>query len=299
MTDFVAIGSVFIDDIVQPDGRTLMGILGGGAVHGAAGMAVWDTRPGVSVRVGEGIPQDIVEQLARDFDTAGLSPVDLPQARAWQVFEHDGRRRELLRVDIIKPFCDGPAPDKLPEEWREAAGLHMVLDGENFFKWRVQYPQKTILWEPNQPYMVRENAAEFKRLIQHADILSPNLAEAREIYGFLAPESLVGEMLAGGAKVVALRMGEQGSLVATRVQPRPIHIPAVPCDRIVDVTGAGNSYCGAFLVGYVRTGDAIQSARLGAVSASFCLEQIGIIDLHRANLVAGRDVRLAWIEAQP
>src|SRR5262249_30927918 len=45
----------------------------------------------------------------------------------------------------------------------------------------------------------------------------------------------------------------------------------------VDVTGAGNAYCGGFLVGLAETGDLGQAGRYGAVSASFALEQFGAV----------------------
>ena len=296
--DLICIGSVFIDDIVYPDGRTVMGVLGGGAVHAAAGMAIWGERPGLAARIGKGTPAYVRPLLEHYFNLEGMSPIDYPQIRAWQVFEEDGMRRELLRVDIAQPFRDGPAPKDLPPSWKAAKGLYLVLDGTNFVRWRNQYPQPQLMWEPNQPYMVREHAAEFKKLLMRNDIVSPNLLEARAIYGHLNPESLVREMLANGTEIAVLRMAEQGSLVATKANPTPTHIPAVPIEHIVDVTGAGNAYCGAFLAGWIRTGDAVQAARWGAVAGSFSLESTGIIDLRRKNLTAERDRRLKWLESR-
>ena len=43
--EFIAVGSVIIDDIVYPDGRTSMGVLGGGGAHAAYGMALAGARP--------------------------------------------------------------------------------------------------------------------------------------------------------------------------------------------------------------------------------------------------------------
>ncbi|MCU0474918.1 MAG: hypothetical protein MUC99_02175, partial [Anaerolineae bacterium] len=88
----LSIGSIFIDDIVYPDGRTHMGVLGGGAVHAAAGMAVWGERAGLAVRVGRNLPPDVMPRLAEFCNLEGLVPLDLPQVRAWQVFEEDGTR---------------------------------------------------------------------------------------------------------------------------------------------------------------------------------------------------------------
>lgn len=298
MVNLVSIGSVFIDDVVQPDGRTQMGVLGGGAVHAACGMALWGERPGLAARVGTGLPPHVMPLLERHFELGGMSPVDFPQIRAWQIFEEDGTRRELMRVDIVQPFQDGPIPQSLPQDWKAAKGFYMLLNGTQYLRWRNLYADQQMLWEPNQPYMVREHATEFKKTLARTNIVSPNLLEARNVFGNLTPDSLVREMVANGANVAVLRMGEQGSLLATKAAPRPVYIPAVPVERVVDATGAGNSYCGAFLAGWIQTGDAVQAARWGAVAGSFAIESTGVIDLDRPGLHAERDMRLLWLEQQ-
>ena len=52
-------------------------------------------------------------------------------------------------------------------------------------------------------------------------------------------------------------------------------LPAVPTN-IVDVTGAGNAYCGGFTVGLGEGLDPLEAALQSVVSASFAIEQIGI-----------------------
>jgi len=94
---------------------------------------------------------------------------------------------------------------------------------------------------------------------------------------------------------VALRMGAQGSLVATSAGER-LRVPAVPA-KIVDVTGAGNAYCGGFLAG-IGSGLALaEAAARAAVSASFALEQFGVPSF-TAEKRAEAERRLAWAEAR-
>lgn len=48
-------------------------------------------------------------------------------------------------------------------------------------------------------------------------------------------------------------------------------------EHVVDVTGAGNSFCGGYCYCYVHTnGDVNESALYGAVSASYTVEQVGV-----------------------
>jgi 2-dehydro-3-deoxygluconokinase len=64
---------------------------------------------------------------------------------------------------------------------------------------------------------------------------------------------------------VVLKMGQAGAWVATR-QER-VHVPAHPVD-VVDATGAGDTFCGAFLA-RILAGDApVPAARYAAVAAA-------------------------------
>lgn len=91
------------------------------------------------------------------------------------------------------------------------------------------------------------------------------------------PEQQAEILFAGGVRCLALRMGAAGSLVGRAGQT--YDIPALPVE-VIDETGAGNSYCGGFLVGYVQSGgDPLTAGRYGAVSATFALAQLGLARL--------------------
>lgn len=45
---------------------------------------------------------------------------------------------------------------------------------------------------------------------------------------------------------------------------------------MVDPTGAGNAFLGAYAVGYLETGSVIEAACYGSVGASFAIEQVGM-----------------------
>jgi sugar/nucleoside kinase (ribokinase family) len=272
------VGGIIIDDIVLPGGETRMGVLGGGVSHAAMGIAIWDQRPGIVARAGRDLPDSARQRLERDVDMRGVIATDLPQARAWQLFEWDGRRTEIFRVDNFEPFALAPPPEESPAVYRDARGLYVLTDHVHLSRWRALFPHATLFWEPMQHYMVAANAADFRAGLRRVDIVSPNLLEAQQIYGVDDPHTLVWAMLDDGAPVVALRLGAAGSLVGERKSGAVIAIPPVPVSRIVDQTGAGNTYCGGFLVGWLATGDLRKAGCYGAVSASFALEVTGVAD---------------------
>lgn len=273
----VGVGAIFIDDIVLPDGTTYMAQLGGGVVHALIGAALWDERPGIVALAGYDLPPAIEERLSTIFDTQGLYRLDIPQVRAWQIFETDGTRRELFRVANTEPFTQGAQPEHLPPAYRHSQGYYLLQDFDGIQKW-CDVISGTILWEPLQQIMQPGSRHKLRDCLRSGaiTIISPNLTEARTVYETEKPPDLVSMMLEDGAQIVVLRMGANGSLVAD--QHGQHHIPAVPVSHIVDQTGAGNTYCGAFLVGLIRGRTLQEAGAMGAVAASYCLQQPGALD---------------------
>jgi adenosine kinase len=65
-------------------------------------------------------------------------------------------------------------------------------------------------------------------------------------------------------------LGERGAVISTPQEET--HIPAAKADRVVDPTGAGDSFRSGLIKGLVTGKTLVESARMGAVSASFSVE---------------------------
>ncbi len=253
-----------------------MGVLGGAVTHALMGAAIWDERGGLCAFCGQGLPEDAHRFIEQHLDLSGLITLDIPQVRAWQIFEHDGRRRELHRVEIVAPFVEGAQPENLHLNYKNATAFYLLQDFDGILRWREHISGK-MLWEPNQLVMIPENRHKFRKTLQTGkiDIVSPNLLEAQIVYGDLSPEVLVDAMLSDGAGIVSLRMGENGAIVAHKHECH--HIPAYKTS-VIDATGAGNSFCGGFLAGLLHQKSLLDAGIMGTVAASFCLETIGVVD---------------------
>jgi ribokinase len=77
-----------------------------------------------------------------------------------------------------------------------------------------------------------------------------------------------------GPALVVIKAGSKGSLLYERTTGGRWRIPAYPV-KVVDVTGAGDAYCGGFMVGLEETGDPVLACCYGSVSASFVLQGFG------------------------
>src|SRR5690349_23972761 len=70
-----------------------------------------------------------------------------------------------------------------------------------------------------------------------------------------------------------LTAGRQGSEIYTKAGS--VRVPAVPPDRFIDSTGAGDAFTAGYLAGYYKGFEHHICASLGAVLASYVIEAVG------------------------
>ncbi|TFY98926.1 sugar kinase [Ramlibacter humi] len=112
-------------------------------------------------------------------------------------------------------------------------------------------------------------------VMRHCDILLPSVDDVAAITGLRDPDALVDWCLGLGAKVVALKLGHEGALVA---DPRQRwHIPPHACKH-VDATGAGDTFGGAFITRLLAGDDLPTAGRYAAVAAALSTEGYGAVE---------------------
>ena len=75
------------------------------------------------------------------------------------------------------------------------------------------------------------------------------------------------------ASLAVVTRSEKGCLVVTREETAAV--PAIPVERVVDATGAGDLFAAGFLVGLARGADYRSAARLGALAAAEVIGHLG------------------------
>ncbi len=96
-----------------------------------------------------------------------------------------------------------------------------------------------------------------------------------ELEVFTKKTGLTKQDLQKTVPILITTSGENGSEISGTSVPKPIVISRANADKVVDPGGAGDSYRGGFLYGYLRQWDLRKSGQLGAVLASFTVEQHG------------------------
>lgn len=92
---------------------------------------------------------------------------------------------------------------------------------------------------------------EHRELLPRADLCIVAREYAAAYTGADEPDAAAKALLAAGPRVVVITMGSEGSLVRSR-DGESFHQPAYRAEPLVDTTGAGDAYHGAFLFALAR-----------------------------------------------
>lgn len=117
-------------------------------------------------------------------------------------------------------------------------------------------------------------AAVIHAAIAQADIALPSLDDAVTLTGLAAPDAIADFYLRLGPRIVALKLGADGVLLAT--PDGRWRIPAFPC-RAKDATGAGDTFAGSFLARLILGDEPGAAARYAAAAAALKCEGFGAV----------------------
>jgi sugar/nucleoside kinase (ribokinase family) len=293
----IIVGNLTIDDIVQPDGSSQMGTLGGNAVHAAAAALTWVGDVGVVARCGTDFPVAALDCLGQaGADTGGIRHVDGPTVRNWVIYEADGSRSWVYRTPRGRSAEVAPRPADIPAAWLarspapvvHIAAMPLAAAAAIAGSVRAQARGAVILLDTHEDWRAGNDVLEAARL---ADVFLPSREELAGLLGYDDPERGAAELTGAGITAVVVKLGGDGALVARPGGPVS-HVPAATAS-VVDPTGAGDSFCGGFAAGLALGEDAVSASWRGCATAGAAIGAVGSLRLlHRGplarDLLAGR-----------
>jgi 2-dehydro-3-deoxygluconokinase len=128
--------------------------------------------------------------------------------------------------------------------------------------------KRLVSYDPNfrpKLWPLRRAQAIIHEAMRHCDIALPGLDDGQALTGRSDADAIVDFYLRLGPRVVVLKLGKEGAIVATLRRRERIAAHLV---KAVDATGAGDCFDGAFLTEYVRLGDPFVAARFANAAAA-------------------------------
>ena len=283
MTEFLAIGNMSIDDLVFADGVTQWCMPGGNAIYAALGMAVWGVRPGVLALYGPDYP------TAEISDRIDLSPSrGVPRTlRNWGLYEEDGSRTFLFRRETRDWIAFCPDVGDLANE--AIGGCHVApLPWSRQVEMAAAARQRgagPVTVDVDDRHLAEVGHSDVANFLSVIDAFLPSRQDAETLFPGSTPFGALRQLrgLCEATPVICIKLGAEGVILHRAGDHEIMMLPSA-ARSVVDATGAGDAFCGGFLVGLARSGDPATAALMGSVSASFSVSAMGIAGFADATL---------------
>lgn len=290
----VSLGDLTWDVLAKPDTMLLPGgdttgrmeLLGGGS---AANLAVWARRVGYPATFVGKIGQDRFGELAKhELETEGV------QAEVIESAEHPtGVILALIDRRGQRAMLTGQGADweLLPEELPRAVlqgAKHLHLTAWSLFRdppraaaleaaRLAKEAGATLSLDPGSFQMIQQMGRDsFLHIVDGIpfDVIFPNDDEARAMSDKRQHEKALDWLRERYPQaLVVLKMDEDGALIEGPDTGR-VHVPATK-DTLVDATGAGDAFGGAFLAEWLRHHDPEQAAKVAVQMGGWVVSRFG------------------------
>ncbi|MHA2008690.1 MAG: carbohydrate kinase family protein [Promethearchaeota archaeon] len=125
-----------------------------------------------------------------------------------------------------------------------------------------------------EPQIAQRGWKNLKKTLLCADVLIPNKEGAKMITKCDRPEESAQELVNRGIPLVIITLGDKGALITTEVSQKII--PTFEINDVVDTTGAGDTFNGAFSVAYwIRKWDLEKSVKYANAAAALKIQKLG------------------------
>ena len=127
------------------------------------------------------------------------------------------------------------------------------------------------LWNPSE---AREAMEE---LMPYVDIFLPSApADSKVLFETEDPEKVIQESNRRGVETVVVTLGEDGALIGA--ENEVIQLDPMPAGPVIDTTGAGDSFKGGFIHGFLEGKSIAESALIGNVCAGITITGRGALN---------------------
>ena len=274
----LVVGSVAYDSV-----QTLVGsrndALGGSATYFSVASSFFTPVSVVAV-VGEDFrPEDTRLLRSHEVDISGL------ERRAGKTFRWSGlygaedvNTRDTLetRLNVFADF----APELSPRHRRQTYLFLANIAPELQLRVLDQMETRpTLVALDTMDFWIEGSGGSLRRVVEAVDVLFMDEGEVRSFAGEANLVRAARRVVTMGPSALIVKRGEHGVLLFR--DGTAFSAPAFPLERVVDPTGAGDSFAGGFMGYLAATGDLSvegfrRAAVVGSVMGSFAVESFSL-----------------------
>ena len=283
MSQILVVGSLAYDTISSPEGRAEK-CLGGSAnyfslaAHRHAGVRI------VGVVGEDYADKDLAMLKDRNVDTTGLQ-IQKGKTFHWEG-KYEGDMNEAITVATDLNVFEHFQPE-IPDSYKDTPFVFLAnIDPTLQLKVMEQVNNPKIVASDTMNLWINIKKDELLKVVSKVDLLVINDGEATQLTGTKNAIAASEQLMTMGPKAVVIKRGEFGFIM--RSADGFFALPAYPVAKVVDPTGAGDSFAGAMFGQLAKKNAPLDFQNLkeaclhGAVFASFTVQDFGM--QHLANL---------------
>jgi sugar/nucleoside kinase (ribokinase family) len=280
----LVLGTVVLDTVKTPLGFRKL-ILGGSAAHFSMSARLFTDVHLVAV-VGDDFPRKYIKFLK----DKGLNLLSLVKEQG-KTFHWQGEYRGDLNNAITLKTELGVLATFKPKITREQSRIKNIFlanvdpEIQDYLLSKIHSPKLVAMDTMN--YWINTKRKHLLKLLKKVNIFVVNDQEARDLTGEVNVIKAAKALRSFGPGMVLVKKGEHGVLLYSG--KLILALPAYPQDRVVDPTGAGDTFAGGFM-GYLVRANKINEITLkkalgfGTMAASFNIEDFGLNKTKQINL---------------
>jgi len=272
----IVLGTVALDSVKTPFGRRKE-LLGGSAAHFSMAARLF-TGVNLIAIVGSDFPQKHIAFLRSKGLNLSSLIVDKGKTFRWEG-QYQGDLNSALTLNTQLGVLSVFKP-QVSEEQRKIENIFLANvdpDIQEHLLAKMHSPK--LVGADSMNYWINTKRKELIKLLKHIDIYVANDQEARTLSGESNLIKAAKRLCTLGPRMVLIKKGEHGVLFYNK--KFIFSLPAYPVEKVIDPTGAGDTFAGGFM-GYLTCARKINSLAIkkalayGTVAASFNVEDFGL-----------------------
>jgi sugar/nucleoside kinase (ribokinase family) len=285
MSEILVVGSLAYDSISTPSGKVDRA-LGGSANYFSLAASLHAPVRVVGV-VGEDYAAKDVELLkSRNVDLAGMTVVKGKTFHWEGAYEGDmneaiTKKTELNVFEHFQP--------ELPAHYKDSSFVFLAnISPDLQVKVLDQCLNAKFVGMDTMNFWISSKLDDLKKVLKRVDVVLINEGESEMLTGAGNAIQAAPRLCEMGPKALVIKRGEYGFALYTR-EDGFFMLPAFPIEKVVDPTGAGDTFAGGFF-GYLAslgrkpsTADLKLACVQGAMLASFTIQDFSVAALSKVK----------------
>lgn len=280
----IVLGTVALDTVKTPFGLRRH-MLGGSAVHFAMAARLFANVNLVAI-IGKDFPVKYIDFMHKKGIILTSLIKDKGNTFKWEG-EYKGDLNTALTLNTELGVLSVFRPD-VSEEQKKIKYIFLAnVDPDIQMHLLESMHSPALVGLDSMNYWINNKRKSLLRLLKKVDIYVANDQEARALSGESNLIKAAKSLRAYGARMVLIKKGEHGVLFLN--DKLIFSLPGYPTDKVVDPTGAGDTFAGGFM-GYLTKVKNINEASIkkalayGTIAASYNVEDFGLNKTSRLTL---------------